>query len=95
MFIISFFTIPSTEMLVSFLFACGNACSNIVYTVVCVYCFFKNEIGHSFLGRAPVVLYRLRKEYHSPGGGPPYVAVQSVSLAIKKNECFHLLGPNC
>ena len=54
----------------------------------------ENEIGHSFPGRAPVVLYHLRKEYPSPGGGPPYVAVQSVSLAIKKNECFGLLGPN-
>ncbi len=51
-------------------------------------------IGREFPENAPMVLYKLRKEYPSPSGGPPYVAVHSVSVAIEKNECFGLLGPN-
>ena len=41
---------------------------------------------------APMVMYQLRKEY--PGTGAPYVAVDGMSLAIDRNECFGLLGPN-
>ena len=43
---------------------------------------------------APVVMYQLRKEYPSSGGNPPHVAVETISLAIERNECFGLLGPN-
>lgn len=43
---------------------------------------------------APMVMYQLRKEYPGSGGGAPYVAVDSMSLAIDRNECFGLLGPN-
>ena len=42
----------------------------------------------------PVVMYQLRKEYPGSLGKPPHVAVHSVSLAIQRNECFGLLGPN-
>ena len=60
-----------------------------------LFCFLAEDmIGQHFPDNAPVVLYRLRKDYPSPSGGPPYVAVHSVSVAIEKNECFGLLGPN-
>ena len=39
-------------------------------------------------------MYQLRKEYPGSLGKPPHVAVHSVSLAIQRNECFGLLGPN-
>ena len=41
-----------------------------------------------------MVLYQLRKEYAGSGGGAPYVAVDAMSIAIDRNECFGLLGPN-
>ena len=47
-----------------------------------------------FPPNAPVVIYQLRKEYSRSGGRAPHVAVQNVSLAIQRNECFGLLGPN-
>ena len=43
---------------------------------------------------APVVMYQLRKEYPGSSGAPTHVAVHSVSMAIQRNECFGLLGPN-
>ena len=43
---------------------------------------------------APVVMYQLRKEYPGSGGNPPHVAVETISLAIERSECFGLLGPN-
>ena len=39
-------------------------------------------------------MYQLRKEYSGSGGNPPHVAVETISLAIQRNECFGLLGPN-
>ena len=43
---------------------------------------------------APVVMYQLRKEYPGSAGSQPHVAVEGISLAIERNECFGLLGPN-
>ena len=37
---------------------------------------------------------QLRKEYSGSGGNPPQIAVETISLAIQRNECFGLLGPN-
>lgn len=54
----------------------------------------EDNIRDHFPASAPMVLHKLRKEYPGPGGGPPYVAVHSISLAIDRNECFGLLGPN-
>jgi len=59
-----------------------------------MYVLVEDMIGREFPENAPMVLYKLRKEYPSPSGGPPYVAVHSISVAIEKNECFGLLGPN-
>ncbi len=42
----------------------------------------------------PVVIEGLRKEYSGSGGKPSHIAVHAVSLAIQRNECFGLLGPN-
>ena len=53
-----------------------------------------NMLSHGFPSDAPMVIYQLRKEYPGTGGAPPHVAVQSVSVAIQRNECFGLLGPN-
>ena len=39
-------------------------------------------------------MFQLRKEYPGTGGNPPHVAVESISLAVERNECFGLLGPN-
>ena len=51
-------------------------------------------LSEGFPPDAPVVIYQLRKEYPGTGGAPPHVAVHSVSLAVQRNECFGLLGPN-
>ena len=47
-----------------------------------------------FPPEAPVVIFKLRKEYPAANNQPPHVAVHSFSLAIQRNECFGLLGPN-
>ena len=52
------------------------------------------NIKENFPNDAPMVMYKLRKEYPGSGGGPPYVAVDSMSVAIDRDECFGLLGPN-
>ena len=54
----------------------------------------ENTLREGFPRHAPVVMYKLRKEYPGPWGKPPHIAVHSVSLAIQRNECFGLLGPN-
>ena len=54
----------------------------------------ENALREGFPSHAPVVMYQLRKEYPGSLGKPPHVAVHSVSLAIQRNECFGLLGPN-
>ena len=54
----------------------------------------ENALREGFPSHAPVVMYQLRKEYPGTLGKPPHVAVHSVSLAIQRNECFGLLGPN-
>src|SRR3954470_17758558 len=41
----------------------------------------------------PVVVNNLQKEYRS-AGRPPVLAVNGISFAIQKGECFGLLGPN-
>ena len=51
-------------------------------------------LSQGFPPDAPVVIYQLRKEYPGSNGAPPHVAVHSVSVAIQRNECFGLLGPN-
>lgn len=52
------------------------------------------QLSQGFPPDAPVVIYQLRKEYPGSGGGPPHVAVNAISLAVQRNECFGLLGPN-
>ena len=54
----------------------------------------ENSLRDGFPEDAPVVMYQLRKEYSGSGGNPPHVAVETISLAIQRNECFGLLGPN-
>ena len=56
--------------------------------------FSENSLRDGFPEDAPVVMYQLRKEYPGSGGNPPHVAVETISLAIQRNECFGLLGPN-
>lgn len=56
--------------------------------------FVEEEIENNFPEDVPMVMYKLRKEYPGTGGNAPYVAVDSMSLAIERNECFGLLGPN-
>ena len=51
-------------------------------------------LSQGFPPEAPVVMYQLRKEYPGSSGAPTHVAVHSVSVAIQRNECFGLLGPN-
>jgi ABC-type multidrug transport system ATPase subunit len=36
----------------------------------------------------------LRKVYHGKDGNPDKLAVQGLSLAIPKGQCFGMLGPN-
>ena len=54
----------------------------------------EQALQRGFPPDAPVVIYQLRKEYPGSHGNPPHIAVHSVSLAIERNECFGLLGPN-
>ena len=56
--------------------------------------FSEKSLRDGFPEDAPVVMYQLRKEYPGSGGNPPHVAVETISLAIQRNECFGLLGPN-
>ena len=39
-------------------------------------------------------MYQLRKEYAGGLTKRPFVAVHSISMAIQRDECFGLLGPN-
>ena len=40
------------------------------------------------------LLFSQLTQYSSSRGRPPHVAVDCFSLAIERNECFGLLGPN-
>ena len=54
----------------------------------------EDALRRRFPDNAPIVIYQLRKEYPGSSGKPPHIAVHSLSLAIQRNECFGLLGPN-
>ena len=45
-------------------------------------------------GDASILLKDVQKMYPPVGGGEPKVAVKSLSIQVKKGECFGLLGPN-
>ncbi|KAF3781963.1 ABC transporter A family member 3 [Nymphaea thermarum] len=49
-----------------------------------------NEPSRDF----PIVCHNLRKVYKGKDGNPVKHAVQNVSLAVPRGECFGLLGPN-
>lgn len=66
-----------------------------MYLKKCVFNqFVEDAIRRKFPDDAPIVICQLRKEYPGSGGKPPHIAVHSLSLAIQRNECFGLLGPN-
>lgn len=54
-----------------------------------------NRLGHEDIdGDGAILLRNLRKVYPKRGQAYPKIAVQNLSLAIGKQECFGLLGPN-
>ncbi|KAK1265515.1 ABC transporter A family member 7 [Acorus gramineus] len=42
----------------------------------------------------PVICHNLRKVYRGRDGNPDKVAVEGLSLALPRGECFGMLGPN-
>jgi len=55
---------------------------------------YVEKLQNSSLNEYPLVVKHLRKVYKPVGGRPAKVAVQDISLHIKKGEMFGLLGPN-
>jgi len=45
-------------------------------------------------GNVSILLKDIQKSYPGVGGAEPKIAVKSLSIQVKKGECFGLLGPN-
>lgn len=77
-------------------FVCGYSVNQLVIVPAYYIIIFsvENALRRKFPDDAPIIIYQLRKEYPGSGGKLPHIAVHSLSLAIQRNECFGLLGPN-
>ena len=84
----------SSPLLLSFFSPPSSLSSSLISPLSFLSHLTENALREGFPSHAPVVMYQLRKEYPGSLGKPPHVAVHSVSLAIQRNECFGLLGPN-